>query len=117
MKKKTRLKLEHLISREVFGSTYLNDLNTICRQIQKHKSSIQRLRGYYLSQDNDRREGQDTYGYASIKKVQSTLGYIYDRFYCTFRLTWLLGLPEQLDSLKVKELCVDWLQTAGLVKN
>lgn len=96
MKKKTRLKLKHLINQKVFGSVYLNDLDTICRQVQKYRSSIQRLRSYYLSKDNDRRKGQDTYGYDSIKNIQSTIDYIYDRFYCTFRLTWLLGLPEQV---------------------
>lgn len=44
----------------------------------------------------DTRTGDETYGYGSLGSIDSNLTYISDRCHATFRLTWLLELPERI---------------------
>ena len=51
----------------------------------------------------DLRSGDETYGYASIEKIEENLDYISDRFAAEFRLTWMSELPEKVYKLRRKE--------------
>lgn len=101
MKKKVRKKLWNRIFKEVFNSAHMNGVNliTTCEKIGKHRKAIQKLREYHLIKEQDYRSGYETYGYDSLKDIESNLLYISDRFGCAFRLTWLLNVPDEVNKL------------------
>jgi hypothetical protein len=46
-------------------------------------------------QEDDTRNGQETYGYESAESIHNNMLYISDRWRCAFRLKWLLDGIEQ----------------------
>lgn len=102
MKSKVKRKLKNRIYRKVFNYSYLNkvELDKICASIKRNRKAIQQLRGYYLSWENDKRTGHETYGYDSIESIENNLEYISDRFTVAFRLSWLLNVPDEVRKLR-----------------
>lgn len=49
----------------------------------------------WAKEDNDYRVGAETYGYVEIDSIRSSMFYISDRWYCAFRLKWLIDGIEQ----------------------
>ena len=126
MKHSTHLRLEKkaqiwssIVSNQVF---HLHDkierqsLKTICDSLRKHMDVLKKLRDYHKFEEHltdlwasrqlgtpligrDVRAGKDSYGYKSIEKIEGDLDYISDRFGCTFRLQWLIELPDAVDEL------------------
>lgn len=79
---------------------YDGNLNSICQRIEKHKKVMGLALGYARSRDNDFRSGEETYGYESLKSIDSELFYICDRCHCSFRLAWLKEVPQKVQELK-----------------
>ena len=101
MKSRTRKKYKNLVSREIFND-YLNgegNLKVTCQKIRRYRKCIQKLRQRCLTFDPDYRSGHETYGYDSLESIENSLSYICDRFSCTFRLTWLINVPEEVDKI------------------
>ena len=59
------------------------------------KPALIQLYNKSLPVDDDYRTGEETYGYKSTEDVKERLDYISDRWYCSFRLRWLLDLIEK----------------------
>jgi hypothetical protein len=100
MKRKVKKRIQRRLQRKVFDFAHPVDLNKVVLQIKKNKRAIQALRAFHLAYDPDRRSGSETYGYSSLKSIESNLEYICDRWGCAFRLTWLLGVPEAVSNLR-----------------
>ena len=48
-----------------------------------------------LKVDNDKRSGEETYGYKDEESILSNLWYISDRWGASFRIRWMLDLIER----------------------
>jgi hypothetical protein len=118
MKRKTlyRLKNKSKIWKKILNDSifidcsYRGDLNETCRRIEKFTGVLKKLRDYTILEDffdgisPDLRFGEDTYGYNDLDSIESTLEYISDRTSgVTFRLNWLIGLPEKVYTLNKNE--------------
>jgi len=44
----------------------------------------------WAKEENDYREGEDTYGYSDSESVENHMLYISDRWRCAFRLKWII---------------------------
>ena len=99
MKRKTLKKIKNLLFKKVFNYCNEIDLDDACKNIKRYKSSIQRLKSYCISYEKDQRTGYETYGYKSIKSIESNLVYISDRFVCAFRLSWLVNVDDEVQKL------------------
>jgi hypothetical protein len=114
MKRKARQRLKNkakiwrkIVYENVFTDYfYEGDLNGICDRIQKFHGVIKKLRDYTILQykwwgyDPDLRSGDESYGYSSLDYIESNLAYISDRCITTFRLTWLMEVPERVSILQ-----------------
>lgn len=48
----------------------------------------------YAKDENDYRDGRDTYGYSDEESIRNNLFYISDRWRCAFRLKWIIDGVE-----------------------
>ena len=91
--------IAHKVFKDFF---YSKDLKSTCESIKKYRGEIKALRDFLRADDyfgGDFRTGEETYGYKSIEEIEGNLDYISDRFSAEFRLTWLLELPEKVETL------------------
>ena len=100
MKLKVRKRILKRLQKKVFDFDHPADLKKVVLNIKKHERAIRAYRSYCLTWDNDRRSGEETYGYSSLGSIESNLEYMCDRWRCSFRLTWLLGVPKAVTKLK-----------------
>ena len=115
-----------IIANQIFVD-YLHKrpLDEVCERVKLHAPVIKKLRDqleramrrtykqnvfvneqgikYTPVFEPDDRTGDETYGYESLEAIEGNLEYISDRFSAEFRLTWLLGVPEKVELLKVKQ--------------
>lgn len=80
-----------LVQRRLKGLT----LEQIQTALNKIKPALTQLYNKSITIDSDYRTGEETYGYKSIKDIKERLEYVSDRWYCSFRLRWLLDLIER----------------------
>lgn len=70
------------------------DFNKIINDLRKNIKHLYVLYKECLLSEKDYRTGKETYGYKDIDDIESTLLYISDRYYCAFRIKWLIDLIE-----------------------
>ena len=83
-------KLKYLLSLEFdkfFKTNEFKISKYLLRELKKEWSKL-------VKHEKDGRSGKETYGY-SPETIENTLIYISDRFYCTFRLKWIIDGIEQ----------------------
>ena len=105
-----------LIANHIFeGFLFKHRLDDTVDRIKRYSNELKKYRAY-LEEDQrrifknagwddygpDLRSGDETYGYKSRKQVAERLDYMSDRFSASFRLTWMLELPERLAGLPEK---------------
>lgn len=76
---------------KIFDSINNKNILTIIDNLRKERKSLVVLWKFYGKNENDKRSGQETYGYNNIK---NDLIYISDRFSCQLRIRWLIDLLE-----------------------
>lgn len=115
-----------IVSHKIFNEWYYDgDLDRACEQIKKYRGVIRALirfydnntlnnspqrytrcshkkykRKYGWTEYPDTRKGDETYGYKSLDSINGNLSYISDRFGCSFRMRWLIEVPERVEQLK-----------------
>jgi hypothetical protein len=80
---------------------YSSELKKYRAYLEEHQRNIFKRAGWN-DYGPDLRSGDETYGYKSRKQVSERLDYISDRFGASFKITWMLELPDRLSSLPEK---------------
>ena len=111
----------YIVANQIFNDFfYRKDLKDTLDRINKHLGVLKALRDFSILEsirlDNkwhkeygfkkhgpDLRSGDETYGYKSLENIEGHLSYISDRFNCTFRLQWMIDLPQGIKKFE-KEL-------------
>jgi len=91
---KARYKLSKVFDKHIFEPTSDLNINDLLNDLRSIKGSIKRLHNHSKSREGntDPRSGKESYGYDNDESIRSNLLYISDRWYCQFRLRWLLDL-------------------------
>ena len=74
-------------------------LHQLIHELQPYINDLTNLRDEMVLEDDDWRNGFDTYGYSDIDQISGQLSYISDRWKATFRINWLIGLINPDDYL------------------
>jgi hypothetical protein len=51
---------------------------------------LEKMWGELSRNENDCRRGDETYGYANAESIKLDMEYISDRWFCAFRIKWLI---------------------------
>lgn len=81
------------------GNSSKKRIKTLIEELRKNKKYLEICYKETLLSDKDYRTGDETYGY-KLGNIRGNLSYISDRFFCSFRIRWMLDLIERFKNEK-----------------
>ena len=77
-------------------------LKKLIKDLQPHLTVLEEIRAVLQENEQDFRNGFETYKYESVSNICADLEYISDRWTSAFRVNWLIGLINPQDIFHVE---------------
>lgn len=85
--------------RKIFDAYYFTPkkdrtFNELLEELQQNKKYLRYLYKLQCTAEKDYRTGEESYGYKDQDYIEERMSYISDRWYCAFRIRWIIDLLE-----------------------